>query len=205
MILQTLTVGPFGTNCYLVFREKSGELFIVDPADEGKKIVAAAKKHPFRSARILLTHAHVDHISAAGEVASALGIPAAELDPDDREMYRSPANAIPPYFPAATDLPPVKDFAPAEGLTVLKLPGHTRGGSGFLFEEGEEKFLLSGDTLFCASVGRTDLYGGNYGELITSIREKLLTLPDDLEFYPGHGEPSTIGFEKRNNPYLNQE
>ena len=205
MTLETLTVGPFGTNCYLVFREKSGELFIIDPAAEAEKIVAAAKKHPFRSARILLTHAHVDHISAAGEVAAACGVTAAELAPADHEMYRSRANAIPPYFPPAEDLPPVKDFAPAEGLTVIELPGHTKGGSGFLFEGDGEKFLLSGDTLFCASVGRTDLYGGDYGELIASIRERLLTLPDDLEFYPGHGEPSTIGFEKRSNPYLIQE
>ena len=87
--------------------------------------------------------------------------------------------------------------------TIIALPGHTRGGSGFLFDDGKEKFLISGDTIFCGSIGRTDLYGGDYAELIRSITGKILTLPDDLTVYPGHGGETTVGFEKKHNPYLN--
>lgn len=203
MILKQLPLGAFGTNCFLVFMPETEELFIIDPAAEAGKIVTEAKKFPFQKARILLTHAHVDHIHAAGKVAQALNIAKAELDPADHSMYHSEGNAIPPYFELAGDLPEVTAFDPITNCTVIELPGHTRGGSGFLFDDGKEKFLIAGDTIFCGSIGRTDLPGGDYATLINSITEKLLPLPDDLTVYPGHGEETTIGFEKKNNPYLN--
>ena len=203
MILKQLPLGPFATNCFLVFMPESGELFIIDPAAEAEKIVSEAKKLPFKSARILLTHAHIDHISAAGKTALALNIPKVELAPGDHDMYQSRENAIPPYFSPADDLPPVADFDPVIDCTIIALPGHTRGGSGFLFDDGKEKFLISGDTIFCGSIGRTDLYGGDYAVLIKSITEKLLPLPDDLTIWPGHGGETTVGFEKIHNPYLN--
>lgn len=203
MTLKIMPLGAFATNCFLVYQESAGELFIIDPAAEAEKIITEAKKFPFKTARILLTHAHIDHISAAGKVAKALNIPVVELAPEDHDMYHSKDNALPPYFSPADDLPEVKDFAPIDNCTVIALPGHTKGGSGFLFDDGKEKFLISGDTLFCGSIGRTDLYGGDYATLIKSITAKLLTLPDDLVFYPGHGGESTIGFEKKHNPYLN--
>lgn len=202
MKLEKLVLGPFGTNCFLVSMPDSGGLFIIDPAAEAEKIIAAAKKYDFTSARILLTHAHIDHISAAGKVAQSLNIARAEISPEDFDMYSSPANALPPYFEAATDLPPAEDFSPVPCCRILALPGHTRGGSGFLFDDGKEKFLISGDTIFNGSIGRTDLYGGNYAALIESIRQKILTLPDDLTIFPGHGEETTVGFEKKHNPYL---
>ncbi|MBR7120678.1 MAG: MBL fold metallo-hydrolase [Lentisphaeria bacterium] len=203
MKLISLPLGPFATNCFLVFIPESSELFIIDPGADAETIIAEAEKFPFKSARILLTHAHVDHISAAGKVAEKLHIPKVELAPEDHEMYLSKANALPPYFDAADDLPDVSGFDPIPRCTVIPLPGHTRGGSGFLFDDGREKFLISGDTIFCGSIGRTDLYGGDYAELINSITGKLLTLPDDLTVYPGHGGETTIGFEKKHNPYLN--
>lgn len=203
MQLTILPLGPFATNCFLLFMPEKSELFIIDPGAEAETIIAEAEKFPFKSARILLTHAHIDHISAAGEVAAKLHIPKVELAPADHEMYHSKANALPPYFEAATDLPEVSGFDPINHCTVIDLPGHTPGGSGFLFDDGQEKFLISGDTIFCGSIGRTDLYGGNYAALIKSITEKLLTLPDDLTVYPGHGGETTIGFEKKHNPYLN--
>jgi glyoxylase-like metal-dependent hydrolase (beta-lactamase superfamily II) len=196
-------LGPFATNCFLVFNGKTNDLFIIDPADEDDKIVAEAEKFPFRSARILLTHAHIDHISAAGKVAARLAIPQVELSTDDHDMYNSPENAIPPYFPPADDLPEAAGFSPVADCTIIPLPGHTKGGSGFLFDDGSEKFLIAGDTIFCGSIGRTDLYGGDFNTLIKSIREKILTLPDDLIIYPGHGGETTVGFEKKHNPYLN--
>ena len=203
MTVKQLPLGPFATNCFLVFNGKTNDLFIIDPADEADKIVAEAEKFPFRSARILLTHAHIDHISAAGKVAARLAIPQVELSTDDHDMYNSPENAIPPYFPPADDLPEAAGFSPVADCTIIPLPGHTKGGSGFLFDDGSEKFLIAGDTIFCGSIGRTDLYGGDFNTLIKSIREKILTLPDDLIIYPGHGGETTVGFEKKHNPYLN--
>ena len=118
-------------------------------------------------------------------------------------MYQSPANALPPWFPAAEDLPEVTGFDPVTNCRIIDLPGHTPGGSGFLFDDGRNKFLLVGDTLFCGSIGRTDLPGGDYATLIASITENLLNLPEDLTVYPGHGGETTIGFEKKHNPYIN--
>ena len=203
MELKILPLGPFATNCFIVYQPDNGGLFIIDPGAEAETIVSEAKKFPFKSARILLTHAHIDHISAAGKVAKMLNIPKVELAPDDHDMYHSKSNSLPPYFDAADDLPEVSGFDPIDHCTVIDLPGHTKGGSGFLFDDGSGKCLISGDTIFCGSIGRTDLYGGNYATLIRSITDKLLTLPDDLIVYPGHGGETTVGFEKKHNPYLN--
>ena len=189
MELKIMPLGAFATNSFLVFMPETEELFVIDPAAEADVIVAEAKKFPFKTARILLTHAHIDHISAAGKVAKALNM--------------SKENALEPYFPPADDLPEVSDFDKISNCTVISLPGHTRGGSGFLFDDGKEKFLIVGDTLFAGSIGRTDLYGGDYAQLMRSITGKLLVLPDDLTVYPGHGGETTIGFEKKHNPYLN--
>ena len=203
MELKIMPLGAFATNSFQVFMPETEELFIIDPADEAEKIIAEAKKFPFKTARILLTHAHIDHISAAGRVAKALAVAKVELAEGDHDMYMSEENAITPYFPPAKDLPEVSGFDEITNCKVISLPGHTKGGSGFLFDDGKEKFLIVGDTLFAGSIGRTDLYGGDYAQLIKSITEKLLVLPDDLTVYPGHGGETTIGFEKKHNPYLN--
>ena len=203
MILKKLPVGLFETNCFLVFMPETKELFVIDPGSDADVIAAEAKKFDFESARILLTHAHIDHISGCGAVAKALNAEHVELAPEDNFMYLSESNCLEPYFPPAKDLPPVKDFSPVKNCTILSLPGHTPGGRGFLFDDGKEKFLISGDTIFCGSIGRTDLPGGDYAVLMNSINNKLLTLPDDLTVYPGHGGETTIGFEKKHNPYLN--
>ena len=203
MILKKLSLGAFGTNCFLVFMPETAELFIIDPAAQPAKIIAEAQQFPFKTARILLTHAHIDHIHAAGKVAGRLNIAKAELAPGDHVIYQNDENAIPPYFDYPDDLPKVTAFAPITNCTVIDLPGHTPGGSGFLFDDGKEKFLIAGDTIFYGSIGRTDLPGGDYATLIASITGNLFTLPDDLTVYPGHGEETTIGFEKKHNPYLN--
>ena len=201
--IKTFPVGSIATNCSLVFFEDEKVLLVIDPGADAAEIIAASKSFPFESARILLTHAHIDHISAAGKAAKALNIAKVELAPGDHDMYTSKDNALPPYFPAADDLPEVSGFEKISNCTVIDLPGHTRGGSGFLFDDGKEKFLIVGDTLFAGSIGRTDLPGGDYAQLMKSITEKLLILPDDLIVYPGHGGETTIGFEKKHNPYLN--
>lgn len=200
MNIRTLPVGLFETNCYLVHLEEKRQLYVIDPGGDAPEIIDMARSFAFDRAEILLSHAHVDHISAAGEVAGALGIDFVRLAAADHLFYASPDNALPPWLPAAKNLPPAKEFAPNDDFTVIPLPGHTPGGSGLLFREAGVLFV--GDTLFAGSIGRTDLPGGDYHSLMESIHSRLLTLPDDLNVYPGHGPATTIGRERASNPYL---
>ena len=198
-----VTVGPIGTNCYLVYLEDVRRLFIIDPGADAPKILSEAARFPeAEKFDILFTHAHVDHIGAAGAVARELNIAAAMLNPADRELYRSPYNELLPFLPAAEDLPDVRDFETDGLFTVLDVPGHSPGGSAFYFDRGGCRALFCGDTLFSGSIGRTDLPGGDYETLINSIKTQLFSLPRLTPVYPGHGEGTTIGREIANNPYL---
>ena len=203
MEILSLTVGPIDENCYLVHLPSSHRLYVIDPGADAPRIVAAARRFTeVASVRILLTHAHVDHISAAGEVARELKIDKAMLDPADLPLYRSPVNAIPPILPPARGLPETTDFVTEGEFEVLRVPGHTPGGCAFLFKGGESKVLYSGDTLFAGSIGRTDLPGGDYETLIDSIRSELAGLPRETRVFPGHGGSTSIGEELDCNPYL---
>ena len=203
MMMMSLAVGPIDENCYLAYVEGSRRLYVIDPGADAGRIVGAAAKFPaFDEARILLTHAHVDHIGAVGEVARKLNVSHVMLDPEDEDIYRSPYNEIPPILPAASDLPETADFITAGDFKVLRVPGHTPGGCAFLFDDGGRKVLFSGDTLFAGSVGRTDLPGGDWETLLDSIRRELLPLPPETPVFPGHGGSTTIGGEKTQNPYL---
>ena len=196
-------VGPIGTNCYLVYLEDERRLFIIDPGADAPAILREAARLPkAEKVDILLTHAHVDHICAAGAVAREFGIEAVMLDPADWELYRSPDNELLPFLPAAEDLPAVRDFVTDDLFTVIAVPGHSPGGSAFFFDRGGCRALFCGDTLFAGSVGRSDLPGGDHEALIDSIKTKLLTLPRLTPVFPGHGEATTIGREIVNNPYL---
>lgn len=196
----TVVVGDIGVNCYLVPGPVSGNLYIIDPGDDAAEIVNAAQGFQYREAVILLTHAHVDHIGACGPVAKKLGVTKVCLNGDDRVLYFSPENHLLPYIPAAKNLPEVMDFYPQDDFTVLETPGHTPGSVCLLFKAYNA--LFTGDTLFQGAIGRTDFPGGDYDTLIRSIHEKLLPLPDDLRVLPGHQYSSTIGEERRSNPYL---
>ena len=201
--MASLSVGPIDENCYLVHLEAPRRLYVIDPgADAGRIVEAAARFPEFDEARILLTHAHVDHIGAVGEVAKKLNATRVMLDPADGDIYRSPFNEIPPVLPAARDLPQTTDFEPDGDFTVLRVPGHTPGGCAFLFEDEKHPVLFCGDTLFAGSVGRTDLPGGDWETLLESIRCELLPLPSETRAFPGHGCSTTIGEEKTQNPYL---
>ena len=150
---------------------------------------------------VLLTHAHVDHISGAGELAEKLKVKAIYVPPDDVPLYQSRENALLPFLPPAKNLPPVAPWPPVyDDFTILSTPGHTRGGVCYYFSSLNA--IFTGDTLFSGSIGRTDLPGGNFDDIMKSIREKLLVLPDKLRVFPGHGEQTTIGIEKTFNPYL---
>lgn len=197
---RVIATGMLGENCYLVRDAAHDRLFIVDPGDDADLIVGAAREMNCAENVILLTHAHVDHIGAVPEVARELGIKTVFLASGDHAMYRSPENHLLPYLPAVSGLP-----APAaewnwETPELIPTPGHSPGGSCFYFRD--KNLLIAGDTLFAGSVGRTDLPGGDFATLEKSIRENLLTLPDTVKVYPGHGPATTIGRERAGNPYL---
>jgi len=202
MQVTAMAVGMLQENCYLVHEEKQRQALIIDPGDDSEVILQELQKLHLTARGILLTHAHVDHIRGIPEIVRSLSIPV-YCQPDDRALYFSPANALPPWIPAARDLPepgPVKSDISGLSFTVLPTPGHTQGGVCYYFPSAATVF--AGDTLFQGSIGRTDLPGGNLETLLHSIREKLMTLPPETIVYPGHGEPTTIGDETASNRYL---
>ncbi len=200
--ISVLPVGMIQTNCVLVNVPDSGILYIADPGGVGDRIIREARKFSgIKEVRILLTHAHFDHIYAAGEIAAEFGLDTVYLHPDDNILYSSPENCMPPYFPPAENLPKTKWFPPEDSdLQIIKSPGHTPGGVAYYFPE--LKTVLAGDTLFYQGIGRTDFPGGDFKTIMESIKERLFLLPDDTRVIAGHGPDTTIGFEKRNNPYL---
>lgn len=193
-------VGLLEANCYLVPVPESRRLYIIDPGGDPEKIVAAAKKFDYDEAVILLTHAHIDHIGAVGDVAKALGVRTVYVHKDEAALYKSPANHLLPYLPAAAGLPEATTTVPGSDFELIETPGHSRGGVCYYFKQIPALFV--GDTIFRNSVGRSDLPGGSHERLINSIKSKLMTLPDDLRLYPGHGPATTVGSEKKHNPFL---
>jgi glyoxylase-like metal-dependent hydrolase (beta-lactamase superfamily II) len=199
---KVVPVGMLQVNCYLVWHERSLAGYVIDPGGEPEKVVQAVRDCGMRPVAVLLTHAHVDHISGVTGVAEALSIPV-YVHGADREMYGSPDNALLPWLPAAENLPAPVDEPPAiEGLEmrVIETPGHTPGGVCYYFPDSET--LFSGDTLFQNSIGRTDLPGGSLPRLMQSIENELATLPPQTKVYPGHGPSTTIAAEAAGNPYL---
>lgn len=205
MILEKFVVSPFATNCYLVGCPATKKAALIDPGDEAEVLLAAAGRLGLTLEVILLTHGHIDHVGAVGEVLKRTSCKVC-AHRDEAEMLRTLGLQARLF-----DLPAPEggevDVWLSEGdvvefgslaLRVLHTPGHTRGSVCF-YGDG---ILFSGDTLFRESVGRTDLPGGSYRSLLASIRNKLLVLPDEVQVYPGHGEPTTIGDERRLNPFL---
>ena len=202
MKIEILPTGPLSTNCYLVWLDDVRHLYIIDPGAEADVIVEHAKKYDALETAILLTHAHADHIGAAGKVAASLGVKKTFLGKADRALYDSPDNQIFPYYGRAVDRPKVSEFDPEGDFIISRMPGHSPGGTGFLFRHGGKSAFFTGDTIFEGSIGRTDLWGGNYDELIESIRREILTREEDLPLYTGHGRSTTVGRERVTNPYI---
>jgi glyoxylase-like metal-dependent hydrolase (beta-lactamase superfamily II) len=196
---ETIQVGMLDVNCYLVPIKDKNRLYIIDPGAEAERIIAAAEKFACDDYVILLTHAHIDHISAVGCVAKSLNAPVV-LDANEHGLYNSPNNQILPFMSAAKDLPKTVANISDADFEIIQTPGHTLGGVSFYFSTLPA--LFSGDTLFAQSVGRTDLPGGDHQILLDSINNQLMVLPETLPVYPGHGPATTIGNEKRHNPYL---
>ena len=207
--IRTMPVGAYQCNCSIISCPETKEAVIVDPGADGDKILAQVEEHGLKVRYILHTHAHLDHIGATGTVKAACD-GTVVLHKDDLYLYdfadQQAARMGLPY-----DEPPVVDhyledeeeYHFGKGhLCAIHTPGHTPGSSSFLLTFGKEQLVFSGDTLFRRGIGRTDLPGGDSSLIARSIRDRLFTLDRDTLVVPGHGPCSTIGEERRENPWL---
>src|SRR6266849_4696161 len=205
-IVACVTVGIFQENCYLYACPQTLEAVIIDPGDEAERILERITELKLIPKYIINTHGHIDHIGAIDAVSEIYPVPLA-IHPDDVHMYTDERVAR-MYGRRAPLVQRKPDILLKEGdtisfgtltLEVLHTPGHTPGGVCFV---SRSYCIFSGDTLFYRSIGRTDLEGGSYEQIETSIREKLYTLDDGLVVFPGHGSPTTIIEEKYENPFV---
>ena len=201
MIIKKLVVGTPENNCFIIGDDKSKECFIVDPGDEPDRILDLVNENGLKVKYIVCTHAHFDHIAVVSDIKIETKAEIV-LHRDDLEIYRSSKDHAASWG-FDLDSQPEPDLFVAEGDTleigdlkfgILHTPGHSPGGI-CLYGEG---IIITGDTLFAGSVGRTDLYGGDFGKLKKSFK-RLLSLPDDVKVLPGHGPETTIGHEKIDN------
>jgi glyoxylase-like metal-dependent hydrolase (beta-lactamase superfamily II) len=207
MIHEILPVGMLQCNCSVLGDEASREAIVIDPGDNIDQILAILARHSLKVKAIVITHAHIDHIGGAQKLKAATGA-SVYLNENDAPLYDAldmQAGWLGIPTPARTEIDcDLKDghvlHLGETDLLTLHTPGHTEG-SVSLWIASENK-LIAGDTLFRDSIGRTDLPGGDGRKIIYSIREKLLTLPEDAVVIPGHGGATTIGREKRLNPFL---
>jgi len=206
MIYRVLEIMPFGTNCYLVASEHTRDGMVVDPAGDASTILSNIGELDLKIGLIVATHTHLDHIGAIGRLVestgASFGVHTAEAEIMQRYDF-SQFTAFDPTFkrpPPPNKLLKDGDFIVVGDLKfqVLHTPGHSSGGICLL----GYGVVFSGDTLFNTGIGRTDGPGGDYNLLISSIRNKLLILPDQTLVLPGHGPKTTIGRERRSNPFL---
>ena len=204
MILETLEVGPLATNCYIVGSESGGEGMIIDPGGDAKQILKKVSDLKLDIKLIVLTHGHIDHVGALGEVKEATGADIAAHTDDVKTLGDDSLSVL---FGISQPAPPLPDRLLKDddnialgnlNFMVRHTPGHSPGGICLL----GEGVVFSGDTLFNYGIGRSDLPGGNYNQLIDSINSKLMVLADDTIVYPGHGPKTTVGAERRGNPFL---
>jgi hydroxyacylglutathione hydrolase len=211
MIIETFAVEPFFKNGFVIGCEDTREGVVIDPGDEVGQLLAAVGQHKLTIRYILLTHAHLDHVTGVGAAKQALGVPVG-LHRDDNFLYTAVVEQGQMFGLRVEPQPKVDFFYDGPGpwrfgnygAWVHHTPGHCPGGVCLAIgRDGEaERTLIVGDTLFAGSIGRADLPGGDLQTLLRSIREVLFEFPDDTVVYPGHGEPTTIGREKRTNPFL---
>lgn len=207
MIHEILPVGALQCNCSIFGDEASREGLVVDPGDEIEDILAIVKRHGLKVKAIVITHAHIDHIGGAQKLKQATGAPV-YMNLHDAELQKmldvqAAWLGMKPPEAVAIDSPAKEGDTLLVGVTefhILHTPGHTQGSIS-LWIPGEGK-LVAGDTLFRDSIGRTDLPGGDGKQILRSIHDKLLPLPDETVVIPGHGDSTTIGREKRHNYFL---
>ncbi len=211
--IRTCVLGMVSTNCYLVYNDSTKEAVVVDPADNSAYILNKCSELGIKPVAVLLTHGHFDHMMAAPDLCRAFHIKVYASEKEDEMLSDSGRNMSGAWVGRPTSFH--ADVLLHEGdeldllgfkWQVLETPGHTPGSVSYYLPE--EEVLLAGDTLFQESYGRTDLPGGSSSQIIKSLTEKLLVLPDDVMVYTGHGDPTTIGHEKKYNPiayYMKQK
>jgi hydroxyacylglutathione hydrolase len=207
MIHEVIPVGPLQCNCSILGDETSREAIVVDPGDDIPRIMALLAKHHLTVKQIVITHAHIDHIAGAHRLKQLTGAPILYNQNDLPLVKMMDVQAGWLGMPTPTVHAPDDNLDDGKlititGLTgsILHTPGHTEGSVCLYLPD--QTLLLAGDTLFAGSVGRTDLPGGNTNKLLSSIHDRLLTLPDEVTVIPGHGPRTTIGAERDSNPFL---
>ena len=207
-ILAHHVVGPLQCNCYIVGTQGSKEAIVIDPGDDADELARSIAEQELRVTAIVATHAHFDHIVAAGRLRELTGAPF-YLHRDDGPILDWMQESGRMFLGIELPPPPEVDRDAGEGelltvggktLEVLHTPGHSPGSISLVGESA----IFSGDTLFAGSVGRTDLPGGDTDALVTAVKEKLFTFDEDTTVYPGHGPSTTLGEEKRYNPFVGE-
>lgn len=208
--IESAIVGIFQENCRIVYDDETMQVVIVDPGDNANLLLAYIKELKVAVKAVLITHGHVDHVGAVQIIAQTLKVPIYGPHEDDKFLlsdlrYQTAMFGLPKVEELSSQISYLTDnqiLSPCKNLTfkVLHTPGHTPGSVCFYCEEG--KFVLVGDVIFYQSIGRTDLPRGSYDDLISSIKTKLFTLPDDTAVMCGHGPDTSIGAEKETNPYV---
>jgi len=212
MIHEVLVVGALQCNCSILGDEDTREAIVVDPGDEVERILAVLKKHRLQAKTIINTHAHFDHVGSCADLKEVTGA-AIWLHRADLSIYETAPRQAQMFAEYGVDpvrVTPVDQFIrDGDGLQVGKLaaqiihtPGHTPGSLSLHLPGSARDLLLAGDTLFQGSIGRTDLPGGDFDQILKSIKDRLLRLDDETEVWPGHGPRTTIGRERRTNPFL---
>jgi hydroxyacylglutathione hydrolase len=208
MIHEVLPVGVLQCNCSILGDESSGEAVVIDPGDEVERVQEILARHKLKAKYILATHAHIDHVGGVEKLQRATGATVL-MHNEDLPLYQNMAiqaaflGVRPPGVVKVNEVLKPGDVLRWGGLAleVMHTPGHSPG-SVSLHLPGEHQRIFSGDTLFQGSIGRTDLWGGDYKQILRSIRDVLLPFPDQTPVYPGHGAPTTIGDERESNPFL---
>lgn len=210
MHVESFACGPLGCNCSILADLETKQAVVVDPGGDVEEVQARLAAHGLSVAAIVHTHTHIDHVGATAALQRATGA-SARIHEADRFLYE-----ILPVQAALIGLPEVPEAADMEGslkdggalrvggleIGVLHTPGHTPGSVCLVAKAGGTTRVIAGDTLFRGSIGRTDLWGGDHGAILRSIRGKLLTLPEDTVVITGHGPDTTIGDERARNPFL---